>query len=162
MTPTDEKQTWIDRLAAARNDLLLVLRGLPEAARTRPCRDDGWSPRDIVGHVASWEDRYITLIQQFINGHAEQIEWIRDEAALDAWNAQQYLRKRDWSWDETLRELALLREELLWNLGWATPEQLNQQHATPRGTLSVATLLRGLIEHDQEHMAELSALRRDG
>ncbi len=162
MTQPDAKQSLIDRLAAARNELLAVLRALPEAVHTLPCRADGWSPRDIVGHVASWEDRYITLMQQLINGHAEQIEWISDEAALDAWNAQQYLRKRDWTWDETLRELALLREELLWNLGWATPEQLHQQHPTPRGAISVAALLEGLIAHDQEHFAELSALRVDG
>jgi uncharacterized damage-inducible protein DinB len=158
MTTADHsfsKQALIDRLAAARNELLAALRALPAAARSQPVRVDGWSSLEIVGHVASWENRYITLVQQLINGEADKIEWISNEDELNAWNAHERLRKRDWSWDEMLRDLALLREELLWNLGWATQEQLSMPHPTPRGAITAADLLEGLVEHDREHSQEL-------
>lgn len=165
-TPNADKQALVDRLAAARNELLAVLRDLPEGLRTQPLAlptagngetgpDLAWSPKDIAGHVASWENRYITLAQQLINGQADQIQWIADEDGLHAWNHKEYLRKREWSWTEVMRDLALMREELLWNLGWVSPEQLFATTSVPRGTISVAGLLEGLVEHDQEHTAQL-------
>lgn len=161
-----EKQALVERLAAARNVLLSVLRDVPEGLRTQPLPlpaagngetgpDLAWSPKDIAGHVASWENRYITLAQQLINGQADQVQWIADEESLHAWNHKEYLRKQEWSWTEVMRDLALMREELLWNLGWASPEQLFAVHVVPRGTISVAGLLEGLVEHDQEHTAQL-------
>jgi hypothetical protein len=161
-----DKQALVERLAAARNELLIVLRELPEGLRTQPLalpavgqgdagQDLAWSPKDIAGHVASWENRYITLAQQLINGDVDQIQWITDEESLHAWNHKEYLRKQEWSWTEVLRDLALMREELLWNLGWVSPEQLFATYDVPRGTVSVVGLLEGLVEHDQEHTAQL-------
>lgn len=165
-----EKHALMERLATARNGLLSVLRDLPEGLRTQPLtspagRDEtsqelAWSPKDIAGHVASWENRYITLAQQLINGHADQIQWIAGEEGLQAWNHKEYLRKREWSWTEVLRDLALMREELLWNLGWASPEQLFATYTVPRGTVSVAGLLEGLVEHDDEHTEQLRSWLR--
>lgn len=155
-TPPYDKDALVKRLIEARNALLAVARDLPEARRSQPARPDGWSPKDIVGHIASWENRYITLIQHLINGHADRIEWLRGDEEVDAWNRREYLRKRDWSWDEVIRDLALIREELLWNLGWATPEQVFQEHRVEGGSVSVARFLEGLIEHDGEHLAELT------
>ncbi len=160
------KKALVERLAAARNGFLAVLRDLPEGLRAQPLSlpaagngedalDMAWSPKDIAGHVASWENRYITLSQQLINGHADQIQWIASEDDLHTWNHKEYLRKREWSWTEVLRDLALMREELLWNLGWASPEQLFATYSVPRGTASVAGLLEGLVEHDEEHTKQL-------
>jgi hypothetical protein len=160
------KTALVERLAAARNGFLAVLRDLPEDLRVQPLAlpagssgdgapDLAWSPKDTAGHVASWENRYITLAQQLINGHADQIQWIASEEDLHTWNHKEYQRKRDWSWTEVLRDLALMREELLWNLGWASPEQVFATTSVPRGTASVAGLLEGLIEHDEEHTAQL-------
>lgn len=160
--PNAAKQALVDRLAAARNELLAVLRDLPADLQSQPLagtsdagQELAWSPKDIAGHVASWENRYITLAQQLINGRADQIQWIASEDDLHTWNHKEYLRKREWSWTEIMRDLALMREELLWNLGWASPEQLFAAHAVPRGTVSVAGLLESLVEHDQEHTAQL-------
>jgi len=125
ISPTEtNKQLLVERLGAVRNDLLRVVRDLPAELRLVPVRDDGWSVRDIAGHIASWEDRLLTLAQMLINREEYKIEWLSDAAGVDAWNRKEHLRKRDWTWEETIRNLALIREELLWNLGWATPEEL--------------------------------------
>jgi len=92
-----------------------------------------------------------------LNGHADKIEWIGSDEALQAWNHKQYLRKRAWTWDETIRDLALMREEVLWNIGWSAPEQLFQQHMLAVGAVSPAGLLEGIVEHDLEHTVELRA-----
>jgi hypothetical protein len=152
-----DKQALIDRLARARNDLLAIVRNLPEHLLPEPVLDDSWSTKDLIGHIASWENRLLTLAQMLINGEGDKIEWIGDDATLQAWNRAAYLHKRDWSWQDTIRELALIREELLWNLGWSTPEQLLAEHHLERGVVSAAGMIEGVIEHDIEHTGQLRA-----
>jgi uncharacterized damage-inducible protein DinB len=152
-----DKQALVASLTEARNELLSLVRSMPVDRLEAPGAVGDWSVKDVVGHIASWEDRLLTLAQTVFNGHAGQIEWIKDDEALQAWNHKQYLRKRAWTWDETIRDLALMREEVLWNIGWTAPEQLFQQHALEAGSVSPAGLLEGIVEHDQEHLAQLRA-----
>lgn len=157
-TATDaDKQALVVRLNDARNELLSLVRGLPTDRLETAGAVGDWSVKDVIGHIASWEDRLLTLAQTVLNGHVDQIQWIKGDEALQAWNQKQYLRKRAWTWDETIRDLALMREEVLWNIGWAEPEQLFQQHPVGADTVSPATLLQGIVEHDQEHLAKLRA-----
>jgi uncharacterized damage-inducible protein DinB len=157
-TPTEaDKQALVARLTKARDELLRLLRGLPAERLETPAAVGEWSVKDVVGHIASWEDRLLTLAQTVLNGHAGQIEWIKNDEALQAWNHKQYLRKRAWTWDEIIRDLALMREEVLWNIGWTAPEQLFQQHVLETGSVSPAGMLEGIVEHDQEHIAQLRA-----
>lgn len=152
-----DKQALAARLADARNELLTMVRSLPAERLETPGAVGDWSVKDVIGHIASWEDRLLTLAQAVLNGHAAKIEWISGDEALQAWNHKQYLRKRAWTWDETIRDLALMREEVLWNIGWAEPEQLFQQHSLDVGEVSPAALLEGIVEHDREHIAQLRA-----
>jgi uncharacterized damage-inducible protein DinB len=157
-TPTEaDKQALAARLTEARNELLRLVRSLPLERLEMAGAVGDWSVKDVIGHIASWEDRLLTLAQTVLNGHAAQIEWIKSDEALQAWNQKQYLRKRAWTWDETIRDLALMREEVLWNIGWTAPEQLFQQHTLDTGSVSPASLLEGIVEHDQEHVAQLRA-----
>ena len=145
----------VDRLNATRNELLAIVRDLPADLRLAPVLDDKWSTKDMIGHIASWENRLLTLAQMLINGEGHKIEWIGDEETLQAWNRSAYLHKCEWTWEETIRELALIREELLWNLGWSTPEQLFAEHTLERGTVSPVGMIEGVIEHDVEHTDQL-------
>ena len=161
-----DKQALVDRLNATRNELLAIVRDLPADLRLAPVLDDEWSTKDMIGHIASWENRLLTLAQMLINGEGDKIEWIGDSEAprsdsvvgedtLQAWNRSAYLHKREWTWEEIIRELALIREELLWNLGWSTPEQLFAEHTLERGAVSPGGMIEGVIEHDVEHTDQL-------
>ena len=155
-TDTD-KQALVARLNRARNDLLTLVRSLPAEQLETPGAVGDWSVKDVVGHIASWEDRLLTQAQMLLNGHGEKIDLADSEDAERVWNHTQYLRKRAWTWDETIRDLALMREEVLWNIGWTAPEQTFRQHDLAAGTVSPAGLLEGIAEHDQEHLAQLQA-----
>lgn len=156
-----DKHALVDRLNATRNELLAIVRDLPADLRLAPVLDDNWSTKDMIGHIASWENRLLTLAQMLINGEGDKIEWIGDEETLQAWNRSAYLHKREFTWEETIRELALIREELLWNLGWSTPEQLFAEHTLDRGTVSPVGMIEGVIEHDVEHTDQLRSWLED-
>ena len=156
--PTDAaKQALVKRLNAARSGLLRIVRGLPEQQLEAAALQGGWSIKDVVGHIASWEDRLLTLAQMLINREEYKIQWITSGDDVDAWNRTEYLRKREWSWQETIRNLALVREELLWNLGWATLEELFELHLAAGETASAAGMMEEVIDHDTEHTAQLVA-----
>lgn len=154
--PTDhDKQALIDELIAARNDFLQIVRDLPADLRQVPLSAEGWTARDLLGHVASWEDRLLTLAQMLINREEHKVVWMTTPAEVDAWNHKEYLRKRDWSWQEAIRDLALIREELLWNLGWATPEALFERHEASGAAAAAADMMAEVIDHDRVHAAQL-------
>lgn len=152
-----DKQSLMSRLNGARNELLALVRSLPAESLETPGAVGDWSVKDVIGHIASWEDRLLTLAQMVLNGHTDKIVWIGSDEALQVWNHKQYLRKQAWTWDETIRDLALMREEVLWNIGWTAPAQLFQQHILAVDAVSPAALLEGIAEHDQEHVAQLRA-----
>ncbi len=157
-TPTEaDKQALTTRLTEARNELLSLVRSLPADRLETPGAAGDWSVKDVIGHIASWEDRLLTLTQMVLNGQADKIEWIDGDEALQAWNHKQQLRKQDWTWSDTIRDLALLREEVLWNIDGIKPEQLFQSHDLAVGRVSPAGLLEGIAGHDQEHLAKLRA-----
>ena len=68
----------VDRLNATRNELLVIVRDLPADLRLAPVLDDKWSTKDLIGRIASWENRLLTLAQMLINGEGDKIEWIGD------------------------------------------------------------------------------------
>ncbi|MER2600548.1 MAG: DinB family protein [Caldilineales bacterium] len=153
-----DKQALNAFLISARDALLLLVRDLPPEQREQPNVVGHWSIRDVVGHLASWEHRLLNWVQMVRNHELEKIEWPACDADDDQWNHQQYLRKRAWTWIETVRELALLREEVLWNLAWAAPEQLFAAATLPGDeVVSMATFFNDMAEHDLEHVAQIRA-----
>ncbi len=86
-SPTEaDKQALVARLTDARNDLLRLVRSVPAERLEAPGAVGDWSVKDVIGHIASWEDRLLTLAQMVLNGHADKIEWIGSDEALQAWN----------------------------------------------------------------------------
>lgn len=157
--PTEaDKQALNNALIEARNQLLALVRDLPPEQREQPNVVGYWSIRDVVGHLASWEHRLLNWVQMVRNRELAKIDWPASDADDDQWNHQQYLRKRAWTWIETIREMALLREEVLWNVAWASPEQLFAPATLPGGeVVSMASFFNDMAEHDLEHSAQLRA-----
>jgi len=159
IAPTEaDKQALNAFLISTRDALLALVRDLSPEQREQPNVVGHWSVRDVVGHLASWEHRLLNWVQMVRNRELEKIEWPASDAYDDEWNHQQYLRKRAWTWIETIRELALLREEVLWNIAWAEPQQLFAPATLPGGELiSMASFFRDMAEHDAEHTAQIRA-----
>ncbi|HNU03351.1 MAG TPA: DinB family protein, partial [Anaerolineae bacterium] len=68
-TPSQiDKQTLVARLNEARNALLTVVRDMPADRIETPGAAGDWSVKEVIGHIASWEDRLLTLTQMVLNG----------------------------------------------------------------------------------------------
>ncbi len=72
-----------------------ILSSVPEDKMEEPDAADGWSVKDIIGHIATWEEIIIDRVQTIVGGH----EVVRPYSDLDDFNAQEVDRKSKLSLD---------------------------------------------------------------
>lgn len=160
------KQAVIDELVKARNELYKALRSVPEARFREAGTVEQGSIADLCGHISSWENRLLTLIQQISQGDEERAEGAdfagRPEGFCDdpVYNDAQLRKRRRWPWREILNELVWMREETGWTLANMSEATFFRQQAVEtddRGIihLSPADIVRQLTAHDRQHATEI-------
>ncbi len=92
-------QEIIDRIDARWTEFRALIDSVPEALRYEPVPPGAWNVRDIVGHIAWWE-----------NGTAEDLlgqtaDDNHPAATVDERNAMEYARISSLSYPEALAEL---------------------------------------------------------
>jgi DinB superfamily len=119
--------------------------------------EGGWNRRQLLAHLAS-----INLRQTLRARAAAGLPLpggVGDAAAfapIDDWNADEVKRRSDKSVDDLLAELSTNRKELMTLIRSLNEAQRAQMRITRRSdTMSFAEWLPFMIQHDQEHLAEI-------
>ena len=144
----DESRARFEQALAAAGDLETPLRG------------DGWSARDIAGHVAVWERRLARDIEATLRGETperpepgytwEQMDAlnIRDMEAMRAQSLVEVMAESRAAFAETRALVASLTEDLLFSPG----------HFPWTETDTLALWVRyDMWEHYEEHTVDLEA-----
>jgi hypothetical protein len=141
----DARLEYLQRAARAWLAYKRAVDALPDAALERPNTVGPWSGRDVIAHVATWEDEALRVIAAMDAGGPEAWPDTPDGPALDAWNEAHVAPFRALSTPE-LRQFADDTHTLLMNLAERSPA------AGPR---IAAELTEG---HCGEHLEQLRAL----
>src|SRR5688572_31530138 len=82
---SEELDRIVEELGESRLALLEIVRGLPiaERDRSRWYGDDGWTVKDILNHVAAWEERDARILEQYLDSGAPPRP-AEDETAFNA------------------------------------------------------------------------------
>ncbi len=116
-----------------------------------------WSPRDVAGHVADWEQEMLDAAEHILGGPAPRGQPIRDEQSYNTLRAA--LRGAD-PWERSAADLAAARERALAFLDRLSPSDLDAIGPFPWGEVGrLRRLLAALAEHVDEHAAQLAAWR---
>ena len=147
-----------EELAHTRAALLDALAGLDEAALDRKGVVGDWSIKNALAHIAAWESLVVQALRvRLTTGKTpvDLLERIQDE---DRFNAEEVAEREELTPSEQLIELERIREALLDELrGLDTPAwERHRPWDTWEGTLA-EYLRASLIEHEQEHLADLRA-----
>jgi hypothetical protein len=109
-----DRESFLKALEASWRQLDDALDGLDDAAIAEPGVVEAWSVKDLLGHVAAWEQLALRYIDQWRAGAALDSP---GGPAMDAFNAAEAARRRDLPLEAVREELAgtrrRLREELL-------------------------------------------------
>ncbi len=140
-------------MSAARFDAALAATPDPEA----PLRDDGWSARDIAGHVAVWERRLARDIQASLRGETPErpepgYSWeqmdalnVSDMEATRALPLAGVMAESRMAFAETRALVDSLSEEQLFTLGL---------YAWTEGERLALWVRYDMWEHYEEHAAD--------
>lgn len=156
------RRAAIARLRAEREEVLELLGRLPARALTRPGLGGGeWSPRDLLGHLESWEEHALAALDAWGRDEPAPIDRALRTQGLTAVNLAEVRRKSRRSGRATQASAAVTHERLI-----ATIEGLSDRAwrspATSRGRVALGHRLgqilvgtRDAFAHDSAHLKDL-------
>jgi uncharacterized damage-inducible protein DinB len=144
------KEEALARLAESRQALHQAIEGLSDEEMTQIQVEGVWTIKDVLGHIASWEETCLEPLRRYADGGPFEVKVIEDYLA---WNDEQATRKQDVPLDAILDELATVRQELIEAASKLSAEQWKQ--IVPfswGGEGTIAEVLEVLYRHELGHV----------
>jgi len=139
-------------MAPSRAATLRLLARIPEEAILRPRPRGDWSIKNVLTHIAAWEEEGTRRLALIARGRGDRIVWYDTMAEVDRFNARAVRAARRMSLAATLRRLAQARAALVRALTRLPPRAL----ADPAHDLPVMTWLREFAwTHETGHRQEI-------
>jgi hypothetical protein len=149
----DEKAKLIQQLDEARAKMRAVLEGIDTRVEIYPT----WTIKEVLAHIAGWDDVSASSLRLHAGGHEPPTPAAR---GIDYYNAESVATRAALSYQQVVQEWELAREEFKAALLALSPEKLAEPFIFPWGpTGTVALLVRIFAEHEEEHAAEIAALK---
>jgi hypothetical protein len=146
---TGPKAVLIAALNAARDELLTSIALVRPSQRTSHAVCGHWTLKDLVGHVADWEQVGVEGLRDMAAGRPPDIAFIPD---IDAWNRKHAAAREDQAWETCWEDLRKTREQLLDVLGEMGQAKLEKSYIFPWGPRGTAyEWVRVFAAHDREH-----------
>ena len=125
MSEPKSKQEVLDLIRGEREALLSILGGISAESMLEPNVQGDWSGKDLLAHIAVWEQRMVRWIRESLRGKTPEIgeegfTW--DD--LDRMNEQTYQENRDRPLDEVQAEFHASYAQALATVEGMTEEDL--------------------------------------
>lgn len=146
-----DREQILAHVEEKRRGLLAAIEGLTDEQMVKPVVGD-WSVKDLLAHVASYEEMALPDIQRIGRGDAPALAAF-DFKRVDEYNAMIMSLRRHFSLDQARRELDICRASLLEAIG-----------RLPDSALADGQFARGLLQicayHDTEHTEDIQNWRK--
>lgn len=119
--------------------IVRLYRSVPVTALIEPSMSNGWSVKDILTHIAAWERRCASLLNQ---SHQTDLP-LRAKPDVAALNRETYLERQEWSWEEVETDFRQAHQILLEAI-----------RTLPTGRLKDKIIQQSIAEETWEHYAE--------
>ncbi|RME82332.1 MAG: ClbS/DfsB family four-helix bundle protein [Caldilineae bacterium] len=112
------REELLEKIETARREFDRLYQALPVHALEGPDLANGWSVKDLLGHIAAWEEYLIARLTGREKGPIT-------DAEVDARNEATYRERKDWEWEEVETNARETFAELLAFLRTLPPERLD-------------------------------------
>jgi hypothetical protein len=146
-----DKSDAVAALETTRRETLEAINGIPEDKLTVPAFGT-WSVKDVLCHLASWEQLAVADLQRVGRGHIPQLATFRPEE-VDNWNAWLMRSRNLFPLPQVMFELEDCRRQLVDALN-ALPDNLFAAGQMAR------MLTDGLVHGEQGHAADIRQWRQ--
>jgi hypothetical protein len=121
-----DKQQLLKELDNAWAALQESYADLSDAQMTKPDVTDDWSVKDILAHVATWEEEAIKHLPHILEG-GRPPRYSVTYGGIDAFNAQMTEQKRELPLSEVLRQLEETHHQLIDYVQSVSEEQFTKE-----------------------------------
>ncbi|HUE89942.1 MAG TPA: putative metal-dependent hydrolase [Vicinamibacterales bacterium] len=153
ITP-DKRRGWIRQLDTLPGDVRNALAELPPGGLDTPYRDGGWTPRQVVHHLADSHSNAYTRIKLALT---------EDTPALKTYEEQLWAEMPDGKTADVAPSLAILdgiHTRLTIVLESLTPDQFGRTAMHPQwGQMTVDVLVQLYAWHCRHHVAHIGLVR---
>jgi len=151
------KEDTLARLAESRRALLQAIDGLSKEEMTQVQVEGVWTIKDVLGHIASWEETCLESLRHYADGGPYDVQVIEDYLA---WNDVEAARKRNIPLDAILDELATVRQEMVEAASRLSARQWEQRVPFSwGGEGTMAEVLDVFYRHELEHVRNIQQWR---
>ncbi len=150
------------RLRAARREFLETLAGINPEEMERPNAIQKWSLKDLLGHIAAWDEETLRVAQAFAMQPEPHYSYsVSPRNDFAAWNQEQVEARKDRSLQEIRREFDNARRDLIQVIEGMTDQVLMRPKATPWDEVRTGfELLSASAEHDLEHARDIRSWQK--
>jgi hypothetical protein len=134
-----------------------------ERARTSDLGGGTWSPKDLIGHLATWEEFALDALAAWERGERAPIDDLAYSVPTSKINDQAVRRKASWTLPKVRRESERTHHELLEAIS-ALPDERWRAPVTPHGRSQLGKRLGAILggpgggfHHDAGHHKSLAA-----
>ena len=160
--PEDSRSNWRLRMlafmAAERAKLLWLLLGLNEETLTKSPIFGDYTARDLLAHVAAWDDFYAERIEMVSTGRTGSITGVE----ADERNAMLHASHASWNLNQALAACTSARMKLLETLAHVPDEQLHRTLQLPwDDSYPLRDWVIWRARHDAAHAEDVRAWRQE-
>ena len=155
-------QDLIERLREVRSALLAATLGLAELQLSNELVTDKWSIKDVLGHIASWEEEFLKVVEKFLKEEKPQYDYlIREENNWSEWNLSQRDKKKALNYKKTLEELFEIHERFVKLMESLPEESLSLKKLGSWGNeATIEQIILSEIDHEMEHARKILEWRK--
>ncbi len=137
-------EVMIEKIENSYTRLVRLYRSVPVTKLIEPVLLNGWSVKDTLAHIAAWEWRCASLLNQ---SHHTDLP-LKAKPDVDALNRESYQERQEWGWEEVETDFRQAHQTLLEAI-----------RALPAGRLNDRFIQQSIAEetweHYEEHLPEL-------
>jgi hypothetical protein len=148
------RQRFVERIGRSRAATLALVARMPRELATRPRSQGAWSVKDLLAHIAAWEEEGVRRLRLIAQGHPERVVWYETTAAVDRYTTRAVRAARTASLPQLVTRLARARAGLVRALRRLPPPALaDPTHARP----VTVWLEEFALTHERGHRQEIRA-----
>ena len=150
-----KRDELFQRITEGRRELEGLLGSIPAERMQEPVLTNGWSVKDLFGHLGFWEERALAMYR-WLNGGSVPVPDPRT-ATTDGLNARAYTRNRERSLANLIQSEKSAFQAVLELIKTAPEPDLfdPQRYAWAEGKAFVEWIAGNTYDHYEEHMPDL-------
>jgi uncharacterized protein (TIGR03083 family) len=154
------KHGLLETIKKERAAIEAALAGLTPEQMTAPGVMGEWSVKDILGHIAMWESRLVTILYSIERGVAPKTLRLSD---VDKVNAESYAEQRERPLDRVLADFHAVHAQLLKRLDTLEERDLSgpKRFEWMEGEPLEKLVAGDTFEHYAEHRPMIEAWRQN-